>query len=166
MMVVSVEIRRKQHKPGLLDRIQRSLSGPKQVKVGLPNGEADGDIIKIGIYNHFGTKGSGKGFVRNGVWGFGGPIPERPFLSNAMRDNRNKYRDGMQTAARAILAGEYDMRTALNRLGIMAQGDIQREIQSLSTPPNSPVTVAIKGSSNPLVDTGRLGQSITWALDE
>lgn len=165
-MVVSVEIRRKQHKPGLLQKLKQVFTGPKSVKVGLPSGEAGGDIIKIGIYNHFGTKGSGKGFVRNGVWGFGGPIPERPFIANAMRDNRNKYRDGMQTAARAILAGEYDMRTALNRLGIMAQGDIQQEIQSLSTPPNSPVTVAIKGSSNPLVDTGRLGQSITWIVDE
>lgn len=164
-MVVSVEIRRKQHKPGLLERIQRSLSGSKQVKVGFPAGESSAGNIQKAIWNHFGTKGSGKGFVRNGVWGFGGPIPERPFLSNAMRDNRSKYRDGMQTAARAILAGEYDMRTALNRLGIMAQGDIQSEIQSLSTPPNSPVTIAIKGSSNPLIDTGEMRAAVTWKVE-
>lgn len=164
-MVVSVEIRRVQHKPGLLDKLKRVFTGPKNVKVGLPSGEAGGDIIKIGIYNHFGTKGSGKGFVRNGVWGFGGPIPERPFLSNAMRDNRGKYRDAMQTAAGAILRGDYDNRQALQRLGIMAQGDIQSEITSLSSPPNSPVTIAIKGSSNPLIDSGGLRQSITYLVE-
>jgi len=159
-MVVSVEIRRKQHKPGLLDRIQRSLSGPKQVKVGLPNGEAAGDIIKIGIYNHFGTKGGASG------GGWGGPIPERPFLANAMRDNKGKYREGMQTAARAILAGEYDMRGALSKLGVLAQGDVQAEITALSTPPNSPVTIALKGSSNPLIDSGEMRSSVTWSIDE
>lgn len=155
-MPVTVKILRKSHKPGLLERIQRSLSGPKKVKVGFPAGKADAGNIQKAIWNHFGTKGGG----------WGGPIPERPFLANAMRDNRGKYSSSMQTAARAIVAGQYDTRTALSRLGILAQGDIQKEITTLSSPPNSPVTIARKGSSNPLIDTGAMRQTVTWKIDE
>lgn len=159
-MPVKVEIRRKSHKPGLLERIQRSLSGPKKVKVGFPAGEADAGNIQKAIWNHFGTKGGASG------GGWGGPIPERPFLANAMRDNKGKYSDSMQTAAKAIVAGQYDARTALSRLGILAQGDIQEEITTLSSPPNSPVTIARKGSDNPLIDTGAMRQAVTWKIDE
>lgn len=159
-MVVSIKIVRKQHKPGLLERIQRNLSGPKQVKVGFPAGESSAGNIQKAIWNHFGTKGGASG------GGWGGPIPERPFLANAMRDNKGKYREGMQTAARAILADEYDMRSALSKLGVLAQGDVQAEITALSTPPNSPVTIARKGSSNPLIDTGEMRQAVTWKVDE
>lgn len=165
-MVVSVEIRRTQHKPGLLERLQRLFTEPKKVKVGHVAGESPAGSIQKAIWNHFGTKGSGKGFVRNGVGGFGGPIPERPFLANAMRNNRAKYSDGMATAARAILRGDYDMPIALSRLGAMAQGDIQSEITSLSSPPNSPLTIAIKGSSNPLIDNGEMRGAVTWKIDE
>lgn len=158
-MFVSVEIRHKQHKPGLLERIQRSLSGPKKVKVGFPAGKASG-VVDRAFFNEFGTKGGASG------GGWGGPVPERPFLRNAMRDNRAKYNSGAETAAKAILHGQYDMRAALTKLGIMAQGDIQSEITALSSPPNSPVTIARKGSSNPLIDTGQMRQSVTWAIDD
>jgi hypothetical protein len=157
--MVSVEIRRVQHKPGLLQKLGRIFTGPKHVKVGYPAGESDAGNIQKAIWNHFGTKGGGSG------GGWGGPIPERPFLSNAMRNNRGKYADGMATAARAILRGEYDNRGALQRLGIIAQGDVQSEIHALSSPPNSPVTVALKGSSNPLIDTGAMRQAVTWKVE-
>lgn len=159
-MPVTVEIRRKQHKPGLLEKLGRMFTGPKQVKVGFPAGESSAGNIQKAIWNHFGTRGGASG------GGWGGPIPERPFLANAMRDNKGKYRDGMQTAARAILRGDYDNRTALQRLGILAQGDVQSEITALSSPPNSPVTIALKGSSNPLIDSGEMRQSVTWKVDE
>ena len=158
-MVASVKIRRVQHKPGLLQKLGRVFTGPKQVKVGFPAGESSASNIEKAIWNHFGTKGGASG------GGWGGPIPERPFLSNAMRDNKGKYRDGMQTAARAILRGQYDMRKALSRLGILAQGDVQSEITSLSSPPNSPVTIALKGSDNPLIDSGEMRGAVTWKVD-
>lgn len=137
----------------------RLSSGPTKVKVGFPAGKAGG-VVDRAFFNEFGTKGGASG------GGWGGPVPERPFLRNAMRDNRAKYKSGMETAAKAILRGQYDMRAALAKLGIMAQGDIQSEITALSSPPNSPVTIARKGSSNPLIDTGQMRQSVTWAIDD
>jgi len=134
----------------------KGLAGPSRVNVGLPKGVADGEIIKIGVWNHFGTKGGG----------WGGPIPERPFLTNAMRNNRGNYRAAMRSAAKAVLMGSTTMKSVVSKLGILAQGDIQMEITATYSPPNSPVTIALKGSDHPLIDTGRLRASITYKVDD
>lgn len=146
---------------------------PSKVEVGFPAGEADSDNIMKAYFNEFGTKGSGKGFKTPRGGGFGGPIPERPFLRSAMRGNRANYRSAMIQGAkeivRAAAAGEDPhkvMRRVLRKLGIKAQGDIQESITSLTTPGNSEVTIALKGSSNPLVDTGELRASVTFKVKD
>lgn len=143
-----------------------------RVKVGFPAGKAGGGIIERAVFNEFGTRGSGKGFKTERGGGFGGPIPERPFMRNAMRDNAAKYRANLVVAGQqiteAIAKGAdpaAEMRQALSKLGIMAQGDIQSEIGSLSSPPNSPVTIALKKSANPLVDTGQMRQAVTFQVE-
>ncbi len=135
------------------------LDGPSQVKVGFPKSKALGSNIEKAVFNEFGTRGGASG------GGWGGPIPERPFMRNAMRDNRNKYRNALRQSARAILLSETSMKAVLGKLGALAQGDIQGEITSLRTPPNSPVTIALKGSSNPLIDTGAMRQAVTWIVE-
>lgn len=143
-----------------LGKAAASLRGPSRVKVGFPAGNAAGSAIEKAVWNEFGTAGGASG------GGWGGPIPERPFLRNAMRENSSKYRGAMQTSAIKILTGSTGLRTVLSKLGILAQGDIQAEITSLSSPPNSPVTVALKGSSKPLIDTGEMRGAVTYKVDE
>lgn len=145
--MLTVTVKRTKHVD--LSKVQTSLRGPKKVKVGLPQGEADSDVIDRAVWNHWGTSRG---------------IPERPFLTNAMRDNRNKYRDGMKTSAKKLLLGQTSLHTVLSKLGIMAQGDIQEEITALQTPPNAPSTIEQKGSSNPLIWTGELRASITYKI--
>ncbi|RIX97169.1 hypothetical protein D3218_19100 [Aureimonas flava] len=163
---------------GLLGRALAAMGGPNQVKVGFPASKTEDGIVDRAIRNEFGTRGSGKFFVRKGkggkvMGGFGGPVPERPFMRNAMRSNRDKYQRAMAAAARRILrgimAGENGAtlkREALERLGALAQGDIQKEITSLRSPPNSPLTIALKGSSNPLIDTGEMRAAVTWTIED
>lgn len=136
--------------------VPTEIEGPKKVKVGFPQSEVDSDIINKAVWNHFGTSGGG----------WGGPIPERPFLANAMKDNKDKYRRAMKKSAKKILAGETSLSTVLRKLGILAQGDVQKEITNLTTPANSPVTIELKGSSNPLVDTGEMRGAVTWKTDD
>ena len=124
---------------------------PKKVKVGFPKSKAKASNIEKAIWNEFGTSRG---------------IPERPFMRNAMRDNRKKYKDRMAIEAKAILANMTTLRQVLARLGILAQGDIQHEITALQTPPNAPATIKRKGSSNPLIDTGEMRQAVTWIIDE
>lgn len=163
---MGVTLRMQRKKAGLLEKLIRNFKreNPK-VAVGFPAGEASQSNIMKAIYNEFGTKGSGKGFSTPRGGGFGGPIPERPFMRNAMRSNQNKYQQFMKVSAKAILSGEVTPEVSLKRLGRMAQVDIQEEITSLSSPPNSPTTIRLKGSSNPLIDTGEMRGAVTWKLE-
>lgn len=129
--------------------------GPKRVKVGFPKGATTSHVMNKAIWNHFGTRGGG----------WGGPIPERPFLTNAMRDNSRTYRAALKSSAAKLIRGETDLTTVMSKLGILATGDIQKEITNLNDPPNSPVTIARKGSSNPLIDSGEMRGATTWKLD-
>lgn len=138
-------------------QLPTSIKGPRKVKIGFPRGSTNVDKA---IWNEFGTKGGASG------GGWGGPIPERPFMRNTVRNNKNKYLRAMKTEAPRILRGEVGTRQVLSKLGVLGQNDIQDEITSLRSPPNSPVTIALKGSDNPLIDTGEMRQSVTWKIDE
>lgn len=93
---------------------------------------------------------------------YGNPrIPPRPFFRNAISNNSDKWGDlALKFFKRA------DSETALGMLGESIRGDIIRSIDKTNTPPNSPVTIARKGSSKPLVDTGLLRASVTFQLKE
>ena len=62
------------------------------------------------------------------------------------------------------IAGGMDESQALSRAGIMFKNAIQKEITNLKEPPNSPYTIAKKGSSNPLIDSGDMRKSVKWKL--
>lgn len=141
-------------------RLPRGVTGPSKVKVGFPAGEADQDNINKAIWNEFGTRGGASG------GGWGGPVPERPFMRNAMRGNRGKYREALKASAAKLLTGKTTLHQVLAKLGIVAQGDIQAEITSLQSPPNSPVTITLKGSSKPLIADGAMRGAVTWKVDE
>ncbi|WP_430439082.1 hypothetical protein [Shinella sp.] len=155
-MSFTVEVKRKKRVD--LSKVQTSLRGPKKVKVGFPAGEADSDNIQKAVWNEFGTRGGASG------GGWGGPVPERPFMRNAMRENTGKYRNGMRASAAKILTGKTSVTVVLSKLGIMAQGDVQQSITSLSSPPNSSTTIELKGSSNPLIDSGEMRGAVTWKV--
>ncbi len=102
-----------------------------------------------------------------------GVIPERSFLRSTLDRNGKKYAKRLREAiARAIEAAAKggDWREAvdrdLSRLGVLAVGDVQQTIRDSGPgwPALSPVTIARKGSSKPLIDTGRLRQSIDHEL--
>ena len=107
----------------------------------------------VALWNEFGTQGGG----------WGGPIPERPFIRNALRDANAELipvlKESLDPKTMTL-----DKRSA-GRLGATMVGMIQTSITTLRTPPNSPVTRKIKGSSNPLFDTGFLRASTTYRVD-
>lgn len=141
------------------DIAKRLKGGPSKVKVGFPAGEVGSDLISRAIWNHYGTRGGGWG-------GRSGPIPARPFLANAMRENRKKYQNLMSSGAHSIFTGSSSPTAILSKLGILAQGDTQAEITSLRSPANSPVTIKLKGSSNPLIATGEMRAAVTFKVDD
>lgn len=129
---------------------RKKLTAPLalKVEVGFPDGETNDAVIERATFNEFGTR----------------TIPERPFMRNAMRANRGKYRRYIASTAKDVFLGRLSVRTALNRLGLVAVGDVQTEISTLMDPPNAPSTIAAKGSSNPLIDTGEMRQAVTYRV--
>lgn len=100
-------------------------------------------------------------------------MPERPFMRLALRQNKDKYASMLGTEARSVLRtiirggdAASAKKRALRRLGVEAQGDIRESITDLSSPPNSPLTIQLKGSSSPLIDTGQMRKAVTWRVKE
>jgi len=115
-------------------------------------------IAAYAAYNEFGTRGGASG------GGWGGPVPARPFLGSTTDEERAKWGRAADVAISQALAGARTFEDGLGILGTMAQQDVQQKIVTLSSPPNSATTVDLKGSSNPLIDTGAMRQAIRYKV--
>ena len=97
---------------------------------------------------------------------FGAPkasIPERPFFRQSiaiMEKELPHFLSGIVNP----LTMEVGDREA-NEVGAWAADIIQQRIKDLKTPPNSELTIELKGSDNPLIDEGFMYQSVTWEVE-
>jgi hypothetical protein len=163
--MISAKVQRKGNAAEVLERIRANISGPTTVKVGFPNG-TDPAVVMKAAYNEFGHGGSGKGFSTPRGGGFGGPVPERPFMRNGIADGKPELQAQLRGDAREIVTGDRTMRSALDRLGNKGVGVIQSSIQKGNFAPNAPLTIELKGSSRPLTDTGDLAQRVTFRVGD
>ena len=87
-------------------------------------------------------------------------IPERSYIRTTMDERRGEFNALTDKLSVQMMLGQFKMKKALGILGEFIQAAIQRKMTILQDPPNAPSTIAAKGSSNPLIDSGRLRQSI------
>lgn len=147
----------KQANSGWLEALIDRYKGGAEVAVGLPRG-SDGagvrypngtDLLDVAYYNELGIG-----------------VPERAFIRAGVRSNLDKINDLSAELVPEINEGKIDLTTAGEAIGLLAAAGVKQFIIDLETPPNAPSTVKAKGSSNPLVDTGLLNQSITHEVRE
>lgn len=91
-------------------------------------------------------------------------IPERSFLRTTFDEKNEEWINFFKSQLRHVLALQMDEQMLFNRLGARMVGDIQKKITELDAPPNAPSTIAKKGSSNPLIDTGGLRMRVTYRV--
>ena len=104
---------------------------------------------------------SGSGYMELGVTGpHTVSIPARPWLNPGVASGDEEY---LKIIERVIAAGE-PLDKALEQIGVVAVGMVQKYMTDLKTPPNAPSTIKAKGSSNPLIDSGALRQSVTYKV--
>lgn len=89
-------------------------------------------------------------------------IPERSFLRTTFDKENDRIIKQTERAIGQVVAGKMTVDDMLDLYGQQFATAIKQYITELSSPANHPFTVAQKGSSNPLVDTGGLVESITW----
>ena len=105
-------------------------------------------VAAVAAWNEFGTK----------------RIPERPFMRQGVK-KAYAHMHGILVAEVDPLHMTLDDRLA-DKVGAYIAGQIQKRIVDLRIPANAPLTVKMKGSSNPLVDTGKMRQSVTWKVEK
>jgi len=95
-------------------------------------------------------------------------VPARPAIRGTIDGNKDRYfKEILPKLARAVVEGKISFHEALDVFGLKVATDIKSAITSGEgiPPPLQPETVAAKGSDRPLVDTGRLLNSITHAVE-
>lgn len=108
---------------------------------------SDLTVAQVAAYNEFGARG----------------VPERSFMRSTMRENRIEYTLIISRIIKRISSGSGgNYKNAMGKVGMRIQNDIQRKIVDIKTPPNAQSTIDRKKSSNPLIDTGQMVNSVRW----
>ena len=139
------------------------------------NKDLDGVVVKVGVQAKDKAVRRGKGgSIRNtdqplaviaAIHEFGlGDMPQRSFLRSAYDENLPMIDKMIQRIANGAVFG-LGTNAALNQLGNVVQGMVQRKIVDGPFVPNSPATIKRKKSSKPLIDTGHLRQSIRYVIE-
>ena len=83
-------------------------------------------------------------------------IPSRPFLRQTLAENQEKY-----TALFVkLFESGVSIEQIYEQIALIAQGDVQQNIVNGKWTANAPSTIKRKKSSKPLIDTGKLRQSV------
>lgn len=138
------------HKRGPLVDVVGRLRKGASVSVGVLSGASHPsgmDNATLAAIHEFGTED--------------GRVPERSFLRSTMSSKREEWLAFFAGRARKVVAGQISALDAMEHTGMRMAGDVKAAIVAGIDPENAPATVAAKGSSTPLIDTGRLKESIT-----
>lgn len=135
-----------------LAEFTRQMRGKRRVviEVGLQDGDMNGNksVAEYGMKNEFGTSRQ----------------PSRPFMRPAFDENIQKIRQQMNLQYQAVLSGASTLYQAVGIIGQYHVRDIQNKISDNVPPPNSPVTIALKGSDRTLIDTGIMRASVRYVM--
>ena len=142
-----------------LEEIQKRLAEDEYlVKVGLPDDpKLDTDGRPTGLtlgetarINEFGSED--------------GHVPERPAWRMGLAHGQKEFNRLNELNLHLVAVGKKTVEKALGELGAMGAARVKMEIRDGDFEPNAPSTIARKGSSHPLIDTGQEKQSVTWEI--
>lgn len=123
----------------------------KEVRIGFQHGDAteeDGtDICDIAAWNELGTEN----------------MPSRPFIRKSVDENESKINSFLQSTKGELVNGE-SAEQILKEIGLFHKGLMQEKITDGSYEPNAESTIRKKGSSKPLIDSGRMRQSVNYVI--
>lgn len=138
--------------------------------------ELDGVTVKVGVQGTDKAVRRGKGgkiqntdqplAVIAAVHEFGlNEMPKRSFLRSAYDENKPAINAMVDKIATGAITG-MSVDTAINQLGNVVQGMVQKKIVDGPFKANAPATIKRKGSDRPLIDTGHLRQSIRYVIEK
>lgn len=123
-----------------------------EVMVGWQQGDAEEegtDMTIIAAANEFGSSSGAK--------------PARPFMRQSFENHQSELQAICDKANQIIVNGG-TAEDALNKIGSTCKGLVQKEIVEGDFVPNTPETIARKGSDKPLIDTGHMRQTVNYVI--
>lgn len=106
-------------------------------------------VLQVAEWNEFGTD----------------RIPSRSFIRAWFDENEASLRQDLTKLMQSVIRGARTPDQVLELLGLRCVGEIQQRIADGIPPANAPSTIARKGSSTPLIDTGILRSSISYRVE-
>lgn len=88
-------------------------------------------------------------------------VPARPFLGPTADRKRRSWTGIARDLHERVLLGRLSVAGAARLLGAEMVSDVKQAILAVRRPKLQPATVARKGSTQPLVDTGHMRDSLT-----
>jgi hypothetical protein len=132
-------------------------------------------IVTVGIHAAEGQKEYQKGsgdtatVLDVGTFNeFGLGVPERSFVRAWADAHKAECIEFLKSRMRLVAARKITKEQCLEQFGLFLQTSMQKNISDGGDPeftPNAPSTIAQKGSSKPLIDTGILRSSITYKVE-
>ncbi|EMS9660240.1 hypothetical protein WMA07_000908 [Klebsiella aerogenes] len=134
------------------DRLVRELeaTGDKEVVVGIQQGATNDGLLvaEYATWNEFGTR----------------TIPSRPFMRSYFDSSIDDLTRFSARAIAMVISGRGTMNQFFNAAGVRMVSGVKKSINNGAWVPNSPVTIALKGSDKPLIDTGVMLNSVTFEI--
>lgn len=121
----------------------------------------------VGVFSEGGARDDGATNVEVAAMNeFGIGVPERSFIRATINENRERYNELNKSASKKITKGQLDTLVYLENLGQKVADDMKNFAVNLSSPANAESTIKQKKSSNPLIDTTQMVNSITYVVQE
>lgn len=152
--MIKISVSDAQQASSAIKKALSDLSTDKSVLVGIhetAGNTPDNDMTmaELGATLHFGTDSAGKNHDVS--------IPARNWLDVGVLSGTKDY-------VKIIEDNPDDLDHAMEIIGLVAVSKCQEYMTDLNEPPNAQSTIAKKGSSNPLIDTGALRNSVTYSV--
>ena len=87
-------------------------------------------------------------------------VPPRPFMRDTVITRKSKWLKVVDE----VLPETLDVVRTLSILGDVIADDVSNMIKAYTIPENKPSTIKHKGFNDPLVDTGRMRDSVGWKV--
>ncbi len=126
--------------------------------------------LTVGIHGAEGGTPDGSGKLTVGdvatIHEYGlGNCPERSFIRSWADENQAKNRITIEKVMGAVVSGRLSVKQSLDAIGLRFVAEMQARIVAGIEPPLAESTIARKGSSTPLIDTGQLKSSIRHKVE-
>lgn len=87
-------------------------------------------------------------------------IPQRTFIRGWFDESQDFIRETLRSQMTQVVANKLPVEKAMARIALAFEGSVKQRIARGIAPALSPVTIAAKGSSKPLIDRGQLRAAV------